>query len=63
MPEQERWEAALEDKLCGSTPDEVRYVVRRLRGWLVGYCAKCGLYSDLHKGPPRCACFKEIEVG
>ena len=60
---QESWEVALEDKLQKSAPTDVLRVLRLLRAWLTPYCAECGTYSDLHRGPPRCKCFREIVVG
>lgn len=50
------WEIALEDALAAATPEQVVVILRRIQGWLVGYCVTCGVYTDLHKARSRCSC-------
>ena len=47
-PKQEPWEAALEDKLTGSSPAEVLSVMGKVRGWFANYCQKCGAYVEIN---------------
>ena len=55
MP-QEPWEIALEDALAAATPEEVVRILQKIKGWTVGYCETCGVYTDLHKARSRCSC-------
>lgn len=50
------WEAALEDALGCATPEQVVVILRRIKGWLVGYCETCGVYADQHKCRSKCSC-------
>ena len=63
MAEQEAWEAALEDKLAESSPQEVLKVIRRIHGWLIWYCPACGTFNDICGGKRGCKCYREIVVG
>jgi hypothetical protein len=49
------WEIALEDALAAATPKQVVVILRRIKGWLVGYCETCGAYTDPLKNN-KCSC-------
>ena len=55
MP-QEPWEIALEDALCAASPAEVLVILRKLKGWLCGYCVTCGTWNDTCGGKRGCDC-------
>lgn len=50
------WEIALEDALAAATPEQVVRILHRIKGWLVGYCETCGVYTDFHKRKSACNC-------
>ena len=41
----EKWEIELEDALCKASPEKVLDILAKLKGWLVGFCETCGVYS------------------
>lgn len=61
------WEIELEDALSEATPEQVVIILSRIKGWLVGYCETCGVYTDLHKRKSFCTCpnkgswYKDLE--
>ena len=60
MSIQEKWEEELEDALAIATPEQVLIIFHKIKGWLVGYCMTCGVYSDSHKGRD-CGCLNKGE--
>jgi hypothetical protein len=56
MSKQETWEEALEDALTTSTPAEVLTILRKIKGWLVGYCVTCGVWNDTCGAKRGCNC-------
>ena len=56
MTTQDPWEIALEDALAKSTPSEILIILRKIKGWLCGYCVTCGVWNDTCGGKRGCDC-------
>jgi len=53
---QEPWEIELEDALAKASPQEVLTILRKIKGWVHGYCVTCGTWNNTHGGGARHNC-------
>lgn len=53
------WGNALDAALAKATPEEVLDIMEKIKGWLHGFCRKCGAFTNEYNGNQGCDCPKE----